>query len=170
MARLSLLTLLLASSVLGLASPRTQQETLQSALSDKWKWSDCGLDSNPIHIESIEITPDPPKPGEDLTVTVKGVASERVEEGAYADVAVKVGRIKILQKEVDLCEEAANTSVQCPVEEGEYTVTHTVTLPKEIPQAPFNVEVDGYTVEDEDLVCLRLSIDFRKTPGRLLTL
>ena len=81
----------------------------------------------------------------------------------------------------------AETSVQCPVEKGEYTVVHTVTLPKEIPPgtilllqrfyivsinrintliAPFNVHIDGYTVDDEDLVCLDLSIDFRKTPGR----
>lgn len=29
---------------------------------------------------------------------------------------------------------AAETSVQCPVEEGEYVVEHTVALPKEIPQ------------------------------------
>lgn len=27
----------------------------------------------------------------------------------------------------------ANASIQCPVAEGKYTVTHTVDLPKEIP-------------------------------------
>lgn len=73
----------------------------------------------------------------------------------------------------------ANTDIQCPVEEGEYTVVHTVELPKEIPKgelifptlvcsctnqtsiAPFNVAVRGFTVEDEPLVCLDLTIDFR---------
>ncbi|KAI0080100.1 MD-2-related lipid-recognition [Panus rudis PR-1116 ss-1] len=146
------------------------QEPLPTITSDRWKWTDCGSPSDPIRIKSIDISPDPPKPGEDLTVKVKGVANQRVEEGAYADVTVKVGVIKILQKEFDLCEEARNaeTSVQCPVEEGEYTVTHTVTLPKEIPPAPFKVDVNGYTVDDEDLVCLQLEIDFRKRPGQLL--
>lgn len=32
--------------------------------------------------------------------------SSTTQDGAYADVTVKVGLIKLLQKEVDLCEEA----------------------------------------------------------------
>ena len=38
-----------------------------------------GNPSDPVHIKSIEISPDPPKPGEDLTVTVVGEAIERIE-------------------------------------------------------------------------------------------
>ena len=38
-----------------------------------------GAPHNPIKIKSIDISPDPPKAGEDLTVTVKGIAHERVE-------------------------------------------------------------------------------------------
>lgn len=82
------------------------------------------------------------------------ISGARLQEGAYADVSVKLGLIKILQKQFDLCEEAyvsvifavsemltlsylrrnANTTVQCPVQEGNYEVVHTVALPKEIPQ------------------------------------
>jgi hypothetical protein len=108
-----------------------------------------------------------------LTVTVKASAQEKIEvrlyafisyrshrscphfqEGAYADVTVKLGVVKLLTKEFDLCEEAyvflvlpvfaiptgissrrnAELEVQCPVKEGNYLVEHTVTLPKEIPQ------------------------------------
>ena len=36
----------------------------------------------------------------------------------------------------------ANTSIQCPVDEGTYTITHTVKLPKEIPPG----KLDTYTV------------------------
>lgn len=114
---------------------------------------------------------------------------------------MKLGLIKILQKQFDLCEEAyvsvifamsemptlsflrrnANTTVQCPVEEGIYEVVHTVALPKEIPQgqspslytvaipdavwsAKFNIDVRGYTVEDEDLFCVSLKVDFMRRP------
>ncbi len=35
----------------------------------------------PIQIKSIKISPDPPKPGEDLTVTAIGEANELVEVG-----------------------------------------------------------------------------------------
>ena len=76
------------------------------------------------------------------------------QEGAYADVTVKLGLIKLLHKQFDVCEEAyvyigdirqlylliiedsrnANASVRCPVEKGYYEVEQMVTLPKEIPQ------------------------------------
>ncbi|KAI0094745.1 ML domain-containing protein [Irpex rosettiformis] len=170
MTRLALLTLLgLAASGLSAVSPLGQQDTFQNVLSDKWSWEDCGNPTDPVHIKSIEISPDPPVPGGDLTVAVIGEATRKVEDGAYADVVVKVGVIKLLQKEFDLCEEARNAEVNitCPIEKGLYNVKHTVTLPKEIPPAPFRVSVDGYTVEDDPLLCLQLQIDFRK-PRRAL--
>jgi hypothetical protein len=68
------------------------------------------------------------------------------------DVTVKLGLIKILHKQFDVCEEACVSSltlltlesdmacrrksdvdIQCPVEKGPYNVTQTVALPREIP-------------------------------------
>lgn len=43
MARLSILSVLLASSLLALATPLESQNALQTSMSDKWKWSDCGM-------------------------------------------------------------------------------------------------------------------------------
>ncbi|KIK71085.1 hypothetical protein GYMLUDRAFT_235459 [Collybiopsis luxurians FD-317 M1] len=136
----------------------------ESSLSDKWKWIDCGLPTDPIQIHNIEISPDPPSPGKPLTVKVTGTAIERIEEGATADVTVKLGLIKLLTKKFDVCEEArnANASIQCPVEEGDYVVEQTVDLPKEIPPAKFKVSVRGLTAEEDDLMCLDLEIDFTK--------
>jgi len=72
----------------------------------RWNYSVCGDSNDIIQIQSIEVTPDPPQAGKDLTVNVKAITTERIEEGAYAMVTVKLGRIKILTKEFDLCEEA----------------------------------------------------------------
>ncbi|KAF8832417.1 hypothetical protein HHX47_DHR1001974 [Lentinula edodes] len=132
--------------------------------SDKWSWKDCGMETDPIRIQSIEISPDPPLPGKPLTVKVTGTASEVIEEGATADVTVKLGLIKLLSKTFDVCEEArnANASVQCPVEKGQYVVEQTVDLPKEIPPAKFIIHIDGYTVDVDDLMCMDLTIDFTK--------
>lgn len=33
----------------------------------------------PVEIDSIEVSPDPPQPGKDLTVKVKAKAKERIE-------------------------------------------------------------------------------------------
>ena len=67
--------------------------------------------------------------------------------------------------------------MQCPVSEGRHRVSHTVMLPKEVPKgellmialheflmtlraAKFSVEVRGYTVDEEDMLCLNLVVDF----------
>ncbi|KAL0951083.1 hypothetical protein HGRIS_007821 [Hohenbuehelia grisea] len=188
MTRLSLVALFLATFLcIVAAKPLTEQVPMQSdgpvKTMDSWEWENCGSEEDGIQIESIDVSPDPPKPGKDLTVKVKAVALERVVEGAYADVTVKLGLIKLLQKQFDLCEEAekANATVQCPVEKGSYDVTQTVALPKEIPQGPalffmphsmlftlflakFVVLANGYSADDEDLFCVRIKISFLKRP------
>ncbi|EKM53676.1 uncharacterized protein PHACADRAFT_98847, partial [Phanerochaete carnosa HHB-10118-sp] len=110
-----------------------------------------------------------PVPGQNLTVKVVGQVDEVVEEGAYADVIVKVGSIKVIEKEFDLCEEArkAEVNISCPADKGEHNVVHTVTLPKPIPKVKFFVNIHGYTVEDDPLMCLDLWIDFRTPKGKL---
>ncbi|TBU48180.1 ML domain-containing protein [Dichomitus squalens] len=173
MTRFGLLFLLAAAVAGALSSPvKDEQEVLFPGApgNKKWDWNDCGTDSHLIHIKSIQITPDPPARGEDLTITVEGVADGPVEDGAYADVTVKAGPIRILHKEFDLCEEArnANTTIQCPVEEGTHKVTQTVSLPKEIPPAQFTVNIRGYTDDDDDLVCMDLLMDFRVRPGSFI--
>jgi hypothetical protein len=79
-----------------------------------------------------------------------------------------------------VCEEAKenNAELQCPVQEGTYTIEQTVQLPREIPPgecsgaasceaapdsrfaltAKFNVHVNGATQDDEPLLCLDLSV------------
>ncbi|KAJ4486242.1 ML domain-containing protein [Lentinula aciculospora] len=162
MLRSSLITAFCLVSLTSAASLVVQSPL--NAVSDKWSWEDCGLETNPVQIQSIEISPDPPLPGKPLTVTVTGTANEVIEEGATADVTVKLGLIKLLSKTFDVCEEArnANASVQCPVEKGQYIVEQTVDLPKEIPPAKFKVHIDGYTVDEDDLMCMDLTIDFTK--------
>ncbi|KAH9175352.1 ML domain-containing protein [Lactarius sanguifluus] len=173
MVRLSTLLFvsLFATSNAGLLSTPQQQQLVTNQGSpvhatEGWSWEDCGSPTDSIQIDSISVSPDPPKPGQDLTVRVKASAQERVEDGAYADVQVKLGLIKILQKQFDLCEEArnANTTVQCPIEKGNYEVEQTVALPKEIPQAKFNVNVQAYTIDDDDLFCVKLVVNFMKRP------
>ncbi|CAE6539519.1 unnamed protein product [Rhizoctonia solani] len=128
----------------------------------RWSWTDCGLPSDGVQIKSIEVTPDPPKPGQDLTVKVIATSEKEITEGAYADVTVKLGLIKLLQKKFDICEEArnANATIQCPVGKGDHEVVQTVALPREIPRAKFTVDVRGYDANDEDLVCVKLNVDF----------
>ncbi|KAJ7655915.1 ML domain-containing protein [Mycena rosella] len=158
-------TLPLAALFLASLAAATRQQHL-STTNAGWQYVDCGLETDAFHLKSLTVSPDPPVPGKNLTVTVTGDVLQPIQDGAYADITVKLGLIKLIQKTFDVCEEArnANVSVRCPVAKGTYEVKHTVKLPNEIPRAKFTVAVRGYTADDGDMVCLDLFIDFMKGP------
>jgi len=137
-------------------------DEVATVLSDKWSWSSCGTPDDIVEVTSLEVSPDPPEPGKNLTVNVQGTVKQQIEDGAYAYVTVKLGLITLLKKTLDICEEAqnANATLQCPVAEDDYVVSQTVMLPKEIPKAKFTVKVDAYSEEDDPLLCLDIKIDF----------
>lgn len=84
-----------------------------------------GEPGDALEIESIKVSPDPPKPGHKLTIEAKGkvhnlvdvrlllllssqvmmLTSSAAQEGTYADVTVKLGLIKLLTKRFDVCDE-----------------------------------------------------------------
>ncbi|KAJ7136763.1 ML domain-containing protein [Mycena epipterygia] len=170
---LSLTALLLAAlyAPVGHANPAQQRLSTPAPLKSvgmvaagRLEYTSCGRPSDAIVLESIAVSPDPPVAGQDLTITVRGRTTQRIEDGAYADVAVRLGLIKLLNKQYDVCQQAQdkNVSVQCPIDKGVYEVVHTVALRKEIPPAQFHVAVRGYTDEDRGMLCLDLTVDFRR--------
>ncbi|KAJ7655918.1 ML domain-containing protein [Mycena rosella] len=163
--RATTLVLLASLASLSLALPGTSQFALSDPArsTDTWGWKDCGSDDDPVHIISIAVSPDPPKIGAPLTVSINAAVTETIDEGATADVLVKVGVIKLLQKTFDLCEEArnANATVSCPVTPGAYTIVQSVELPKEVPKLKYVINVQGFTQDEEPMVCVDLTVQFR---------
>lgn len=45
-----------------------------------WKWESCGDENNTyvVDVESIELSPDPPQPGKNLTITAVGVSHSEI--------------------------------------------------------------------------------------------
>ncbi|GAA6064054.1 hypothetical protein JCM10212_006790 [Sporobolomyces blumeae] len=128
----------------------------------RWDWTDCGSPSDALQIESIKVSPDPPKPGQDLTIVATGTARSKVDVGTYADVTVKLGLIKLLTKQFDVCEELdnANATLRCPIAPGYHKIVQTVALPREIPRAKFQVDAKIYTQDEEPAACINLWINF----------
>ncbi|KAH7106984.1 ML domain-containing protein [Auriculariales sp. MPI-PUGE-AT-0066] len=162
-----LLLAVLALAPFAHAAALDQSPLTSNLVADKVEIVDCGAPTDAVLLKSVEISPDPPKPGEPVTVTVTGTVQERLNDGAWADVTVKVGLIKLLQKRFDVCEEASNSNatIQCPVDPDTYTIVQTVELPKEIPPAKFSVAVRGFTAEEEDMLCINLKINFLPQKG-----
>lgn len=100
--RLFVLALTASSAVLG--SPAQLLVGSEAELAEKWSYSDCGeyisldpIDAEPelirrcalglptdiIKLHSLEVFPDPPKPGQNLTVTASGTVLQTIEVRSF---------------------------------------------------------------------------------------
>ena len=114
-----------------------------------------------LTINKVDLTPNPPKPyvkthfdplftkwqsltlfnsGKTLTIEAKGNFTEEVKEGAYIDLSVKYGLIRLINQRTDLCEQMKNVDEECPLN-GEKTITKDVDLLKEIPPVRSPVDI-----------------------------
>lgn len=71
--------------------------------------------------------------GQTLTIEASGIVKEAIEEGAYVNLSVKYGYIRLISTTADLCKEMKNVELECPIEKGRISITKNVELPKEIP-------------------------------------
>ncbi|TIB77813.1 hypothetical protein E3Q22_02909 [Wallemia mellicola] len=150
----------------------------------KWSWNDCGGNDDALKLTKIDVSPDPPQSGRNLTIDAAGIVNRyiavrytiiclfnlliNIQEGAYADVSVKLGYITLYHTRFDLCKEARSTSsrhdadaqIQCPVEAGERAITQNVELPSHIPPAAYTLQVRANTVDDTPLACLNFRLSF----------
>ena len=60
-----------------------------------------------------------------MTVSLSGTLSDELQGGAYVDLTVKLGLVKLLHKTLDLCQEAENS---CPIAPGPVVFTETGNL------------------------------------------
>ncbi|KAL4897921.1 ML domain-containing protein [Aspergillus ambiguus] len=107
-----------------------------------------------LQIKSVDLTPNPPLPGQSLTIKASGTLRETIDEGAYVLVEVKYGLITLLKQKADLCEQIANVDLKCPLEKGDMTLTKRVDLPAHIPPGKYSVHADVFSKDDARITCL----------------
>lgn len=109
---------------------------------------------NILQIDQVDLSPNPPKPGEVLTITASGTFNQPVEKGAYVNLVVKYGLITLIKQTADLCDQVSNVDLKCPLNAGKMTLTKQVELPKQIPPGKYSVLADVYTKSSEHVTCL----------------
>ncbi|KAI9678283.1 MAG: Phosphatidylglycerol/phosphatidylinositol transfer protein [Caeruleum heppii] len=112
--------------------------------------------------EHVNLTPNPPKAGETLRIEAAGVFKKDVEEGAYVNLQVKYGLIRLVNTKADLCEQIQEVDLKCPIKKGETLITKEVELPKEIPPGKYTVLADVYTKDDVKITCLTAHVEFKR--------
>uniref|UniRef100_A0A060SXH7 Phosphatidylglycerol/phosphatidylinositol transfer protein n=1 Tax=Blastobotrys adeninivorans TaxID=409370 RepID=A0A060SXH7_BLAAD len=113
-----------------------------------------------LDIDYIDLDPNPPTRGANLTIAASGYLKEDVEEGSYVEVEVRYGYIRLLSQVFDLCEQISNVDLQCPMKKGHQKITKTVQLPNEIPPGKYLVTARAYTDGDDLITCLTATVEF----------
>lgn len=118
--------------------------------------------SHLLTIDSVDLSPNPPQPGETLTITASGTFHETITQGAVVNVEVKWGVITLVKQTMDLCEQIENVDLKCPLEKGKMVLTKQVDLPKQIPPGRYSVLADVYTEDKRKVTCLKAdNIEFK---------
>lgn len=71
--------------------------------------------------------------GQTLLIEANGVVREDIVDGAYVNLEVKYGYIRLINTKADLCEQIKNVELECPIKKGLISIVKSVDLPKEIP-------------------------------------
>jgi hypothetical protein len=115
-----------------------------------------------VTIERVDLSPNPPKAGQQLVIKAKGKVKAPIEKDSYVLLTVKYGLIRLISTKADLCDQIGNVDLECPLEAGEMEISKTVDLPKEIPPGKYTVLADVYTGDDIQVTCLTATVSFSR--------
>lgn len=121
----------------------------------------CSSDDKAIlTIDHVDLSPNPPEAGKNLTIEAKGTLSEDIEDGAKVHLQVKYGLIRLINQEADLCKQVEHVNLECPLKHGTTNITKTVDIPKQIPPGKYTVTADVFTKDGDKITCLTASVNF----------
>ncbi|SMN20243.1 similar to Saccharomyces cerevisiae YDL046W NPC2 Functional homolog of human NPC2/He1 [Maudiozyma saulgeensis] len=124
----------------------------------------CDLEEKQLlDISSVVLSPNPPERGNELVITAKGEIKTTIKDGAYVDVEVRLGYIKLLTQTFDLCEVLKENDVNgltCPVKPGIYDLEKKVDIPDEVPPGKYTILARAYTADDDLLACITGEVIF----------
>ncbi|KAK9446761.1 ML domain-containing protein [Limtongia smithiae] len=121
----------------------------------------CDLDAPQLlDIKYLKISPNPPVKGAELYIEGEGVLAEAVAEGAFVEVEVRYGFIRLVKETIDLCEQLEKADRACPLEKGVIKFAKSVELPGEIPPGKYNVIARAYKDDYSEITCLTAAVEF----------
>jgi hypothetical protein len=113
-----------------------------------------------LNLQHFTIEPNPPQRGANLTFVAEGWLLQDVVDGAYVEVDVRYGYIRLIHQTFDICEEVQKVDLECPIKKGKQIITKSVEIPNEVPPGKYIINARAFTKDDEFITCLSALVDF----------
>ncbi|KAF9172473.1 Phosphatidylglycerol/phosphatidylinositol transfer protein [Mortierella sp. AD011] len=118
-------------------------------------FTSCGSPNDTLALSNVSYTPNPPKVGQQLCITVNGTLSEPVTQGANLTVIATYDGFPVYSNTTDLCAVLANSTTPCPIDTNVTSVTECVNVPSEIPtNTTFNLQANATSASGAQIFCV----------------
>lgn len=132
--------------------PAAEQPEAAARLGDIW--SNCGKSDDIVKINSLKVSPDPPKKGP-ISISGNVTTSKDIMKGNIR-IKATYGVIPLLDETVDLCDTLKQVNMTCPLSAGTYALTQSATIPSEAPKGHYKGSVVGTDSNGDELFCIDL--------------
>jgi len=119
-----------------------------------FSWKSCGSASDGFQVETMVMTPYPPVPGKNVTVTITGQQSVTINGGTWG-VTIYYGRIPVQKESGQVCE--LNPDCPCPCAPGHYSLAQSFLVPSVSPSGEYTGKYTANNKDGKQLVCLDFS-------------
>ncbi|KAG0246001.1 hypothetical protein B0O80DRAFT_446558 [Mortierella sp. GBAus27b] len=96
-------------------------------------FSSCGASSDDFQLSSVTYTPNPPKVGQSVCITLNGSLNKAVTQGATIRTTATFWGITAYDQTSDLCAALVNGTNPCPISQDVKSVTQCISVPSNVP-------------------------------------
>jgi len=119
-------------------------------------YTNCSSPSAHFHIDTISITPDPPKKGQHLQVTASGRLDKTITAG-NVNIQIKYLGVVVVNENEDICKIAPKPG--CPIAAGAYKQSAGADIPGSVPGGRYTGSIKITDQDKQEVACINL--DFR---------
>lgn len=126
---------------------------------NKFTYELCDNVHSYFAIESVELIPESPVKGKDLTVTVKGTLEKDIVQGVKLKSLFKFKNVPLLKQTFDVCKElddADDAPMKCPIDKGYKSWTYTFNIPRVMLSGNYQISANITDVDNTLLFCSRI--------------
>jgi hypothetical protein len=117
-------------------------------------YSLCSGAPTDLSISHVDVTPDPPQSGQNISIWAYGTVDEQLLDGSQLVVSVDFMGVQIFTETLPL---SAVTSM--PVGPGLIDINYAIVIPSGVPHGPYTVALTFNDQTDTEITCISISFD-----------